>query len=471
MLENDFTNTDSNVASGSRNTHLSPSFEIFDLEDESHPTPNGHVNSTQVTSGSGSGSGEKLKHRSKPTRSMINPQATHLKQHPERGNGVFATHPIAPGSIIEESPVLIITKEQWEEGKMDDCILGEYGFCWRGGGMGIGLGSGKIFPVNDKKVQDVNPGSGSWSTKPKPDDDQVRLVTELASLFNHSSSPNVNYVRDFEKSVIRFTASRAIQPGEELCICYAADESKLWFINSDEKRQRSEGSEEETVIFPPEELVELLDGEADEERRAAEEKRIARQKRLEMMKGVPREAGRREMKKAKFFEKRKAAQEAEEAKLNGIEPKVIAPTPIRPPPSASTSASSTPSRINTPLYPAIPERTVESPSLPPPLHSTKGKSRHEHDGPVILTPELEWDDQTSAEGEEEWAGIERIKGFTEREEDEALENDSALSKYFSLDLEEIADEQWMFGWSMSMNPLLFGKYCDSLKKDYGLSPN
>jgi hypothetical protein len=72
---------------------------------------------------------------------------------------------------------------------------------------------------------------------------------------------------------------------------------------------------------------------------------------------------------------------------------------------------------------------------------------------------------------EEWAGIERIKGFTEREEDEALENDSALSKYFSLDLEEIADEQWMFGWSMSMNPLLFGKYCDSLKKDYGLSPN
>ena len=142
------------------------------------------------------------------------------------------------------------------------------------------------------------------------------------------------------------------------------------------------------------------------------------------------------MKKAKFFEKRKAAQEAEEAKLNGIGPKVIAPTPIRPAQSASTSTSSTPSRINTPLYPAIPERTVESPSLPPPLHSTKGKSRHEHDGPVILTPELEWDDQSSAEGEEEWAGIERIKGFTEREEDEALENDSALSKSLpSLELE------------------------------------
>jgi len=355
---------------------------------------------------------------------MINPQATHLKQHPERGNGVFATHPIASGSLIEESPVLLITKDQWDEGKMDDCILGEYGFCWRGGGMGIGLGSGKLISSTDEIVQDFNPGSST-----RPDDDQVRLVTDAASLFNHSSSPNINYVRDFEKSVIRFTASRAIQPGEELCICYAADETKLWFINSDEKRQMREGSEEETVIFPPEELVEMLDGEADEERRAAEEKRIARQKRLESMKGVPREAGRREMKKAKFFEKRKAAQEAEEARINGIELKpVMAPTPVRPAPSGSTSSSSTPSRIPTPLYPAIPERTVESPSLPAPLHSTKGKSRHEHDGPVILTPELEWDDQTSADGEEEWSGIERIKGFTEREEDEALANDSALSE-------------------------------------------
>lgn len=420
--------TESNVASGSRPSHLSPSFEIFDIDDDTHPQPNGHVNSITRKPAE---SGEKLKNRSKPTRSMINPQATHLKQHPERGNGVFATHSIASGSIIEESPVLIITKEQWENGNMDDCILGEYGFCWRGGGMGIGLGSGKINVfLTDKNVQDFNPGS---SLSRKPDEFQVRLVTDLASLFNHSSSPNVNYVRDFEKSVIRFTASRAIQPGEELCICYAADETKLWFINSDEKRQMREEREEDTVIFPPEELVELLDGEADEERRAAEDKKIARQKRLEAMQGVPREAGRREMKKAKFFEKRKAAQEAEEARLNGFEPKpVIAPTPVRPTQSASTPSSSpVPSRISTPLYPAIPERTVESPSLPAPLHSTKGKSRHEHDGPVILTPELEWDDQTSVEGEEEWAGIERIKGFTEREEDQALANDSALSAFIS----------------------------------------
>lgn len=437
MLGKSDSNTDSNFASCS--THLSPSFEVYDIEDETHRQPNGHVDSiAQVqrdtksgdkSNGNASASGSKLKSRSKPTRSMINPQATHLKHHPDRGNGVFATHHIASGSIIEESPVLIITKDQWDQGEMDDCILGEYGFCWRGGGMGIGLGSGKINDFQtDKEVQDVNPGIS-------PGDGQVRLVTEIASLFNHSSSPNINYVRDFEKSLIRFTASREIQPGEELCICYAADETKLWFINSDEKRQMRQGLEEdEAVIFPPTELVELLDGEADEERRALEEKRIARQKRLESMHGVPREAGRRELKKAKFFMKQKAAQEAEQAKLNGDPPilaPVLAPTPIRPPQSASTSTSSTPSRISTPLYPAIPERTVESPSLPAPLHSTKGKSRHEHDGPVVLTPDLEWDEQDTPStdtDETEWAGIERIKGFTEREEDEALENDSALSE-------------------------------------------
>jgi tRNA-specific adenosine deaminase 3 len=418
MLENETGYYDSYGASGS-STQLSSSFEVLDIQDKQ--SMNG-----QTTSGDPKG---KLKSRTAPTPSMINPQGTHLKKHPERGNGVFATRHIASGSIIEESPVLIISKDQWEEGKMDDCILGEYGFCWRGGGMGIGLGSGKIYDsLNNAIEQDVNLGSISG-----PVGDRNRLVTNVASLFNHSSNPNVNYVRDFDKSVIRFTASREIHPGEELCICYAADETKLWFVNSDEIRKTRNRmvEEEEAVHFPPVDVAELLDPEGDEERRAVEERRLARQKRMEAMQGVPREAGRRELKKAKFFMKQKAAQEAKEAELNGITlAPVVAPKPVRPPVQASSaSSSSVPSRVPTPLYPAIPERTVESPLLPAPLHSTKGKSRHEHDGPVILTPELDWNEQDSTVGEDEgeWNGVERIKGFTEREDDEALKNDSALS--------------------------------------------
>lgn len=75
-------------------------------------------------------------------RSMINPLGTYLAKHPERGNGVFASREIRAGTVIEDSPVLIITRQQWADGKMDDCILGSYAFCWRQGGLGIGLGSG-----------------------------------------------------------------------------------------------------------------------------------------------------------------------------------------------------------------------------------------------------------------------------------------------------------------------------------------
>lgn len=478
MRGNDTVNTD-NIASGSSSSaQLSPTLEKLEMNHEGHRgnTING---STEMTAHGQTQNGDKLKSRSysKPSRSMINPQGTHLKNHPDRGNGVFATRAIAAGSVIEESPVLVITKKEWEEGNMDGCILGSYGFCWRGGGMGIGLGSGKIL-VEEKKGEgsgsntdmasgsrsstpsSVSPGHGTGSgsgseSKVEPGSfpsssssstlntgSRYRLVTDTASLFNHSSSPNINYIRDYEKSVIRFTASRSIEPGEELCICYAADESKLWFINSDEARQQGE-EDDETELFPPEEVVELLEadgaGAAEEERRAAEEKKVARQKRLEAMKDVPREIGRREQKKARFFEKQRAAEEAKARAMSGngeaSTTAIVSPKPAPALQSQPINMIPTPSRTPTPNYPAIPERTVSTPSLPAPLHSSKGKSRHEHVGPVVLTLELDWNEgdhvsKSRADGnsDEEWTGIERIKGFTEREEDELLMNDEALSE-------------------------------------------
>jgi hypothetical protein len=77
----------------------------------------------------------------------VNPLGLHLRSDPTdvtRGRGVFSDRRIPAGTLIEEAPVLLITKGQWEEGKMDDCILGEYGFCWTGGGQGIGLGLGEL---------------------------------------------------------------------------------------------------------------------------------------------------------------------------------------------------------------------------------------------------------------------------------------------------------------------------------------
>ena len=73
----------------------------------------------------------------------INELGLEIREVKGRGRGVFARELIPAGRVLEESPVLLLTKEQWEEGKMNDTILGEYGFCWANGGMAIGLGLGE----------------------------------------------------------------------------------------------------------------------------------------------------------------------------------------------------------------------------------------------------------------------------------------------------------------------------------------
>lgn len=56
---------------------------------------------------------------------------------------MFANKDLRAGTKLEDAPVLVITKEQWEDGNMNDSILGEYGFCWSNGGMALGLGIGE----------------------------------------------------------------------------------------------------------------------------------------------------------------------------------------------------------------------------------------------------------------------------------------------------------------------------------------
>jgi tRNA-specific adenosine deaminase 3 len=73
----------------------------------------------------------------------LNPFNLHLRPDPVRGKGVFGSFDLPAGLLLEESPVLVVTKEEWEDGRMNDTILGEYGFCWANGGMAIGLGIGE----------------------------------------------------------------------------------------------------------------------------------------------------------------------------------------------------------------------------------------------------------------------------------------------------------------------------------------
>ncbi|KIJ64466.1 hypothetical protein HYDPIDRAFT_45162, partial [Hydnomerulius pinastri MD-312] len=98
-----------------------------------------------------------------------------------------ASRIIPAQTVIEISPVLLFTKEEYENhGK--HTLLNHYTFNWRDGRMALALG--------------------------------------LGSLFNHSSQPNVSFSVDAARECIVYTSARPINLNEELCIFYG---HHLWF--------------------------------------------------------------------------------------------------------------------------------------------------------------------------------------------------------------------------------------------------
>lgn len=85
----------------------------------------------------------------------LNPLALEIRTTPSAGRGVFATGDIPAQTIVEESPVLVLTKKEWDDGKLNDGVLGGYGFNWTAGGMGVGLGIGRS--VGDSFFSEANP--------------------------------------------------------------------------------------------------------------------------------------------------------------------------------------------------------------------------------------------------------------------------------------------------------------------------
>jgi SET domain-containing protein len=111
-----------------------------------------------------------------------------------RGRGVFATKPIATDTVIEISPVLVLSKE--ERSKAEETMLYNYIFEW-GDDYELGaLGMGYI------------------------------------SIYNHSYQSNCIYEMDFEHELMTIKTLRNIAAGEELFINYNAtpdDATPIWF--------------------------------------------------------------------------------------------------------------------------------------------------------------------------------------------------------------------------------------------------
>ena len=117
------------------------------------------------------------------------------------GRGVFAGIEIQEGSPIEFCPVIIIPEKEVDA--IHHTELHDYYFIWG------------------------------------EEDEQAAIALGYGSLYNHSYTPNADFILDLAEETINFFAIRKIKAGEEITINYhglpEADD-ELWF---DEKRRRT----------------------------------------------------------------------------------------------------------------------------------------------------------------------------------------------------------------------------------------
>ena len=110
------------------------------------------------------------------------------------GKGVFTSDSIKADTIVEISPVIVMSKE--ERKLLDQTTLHDYIFEWG----------------NDKK--------------------QCCMALGYVPIYNHSFKSNCEYEMDFDDNTIRIKTVRFIKAGEELFINYNGDwndATRLWF--------------------------------------------------------------------------------------------------------------------------------------------------------------------------------------------------------------------------------------------------
>lgn len=111
-----------------------------------------------------------------------------------KGRGVFTSEDIAPNTIIEISPVVVMNKK--ERVLLDQTLLHDYIFEWG-------------FQKN-----------------------QCCLALGYVSVYNHSYQSNCEYEMDYDEELIRIKTMRFIKAGEELFINYNGnwdDKKPVWF--------------------------------------------------------------------------------------------------------------------------------------------------------------------------------------------------------------------------------------------------
>ena len=110
------------------------------------------------------------------------------------GRGVFTSENIEEGTVIESSPVIVMSRE--ERKLLDQTLLHDYIFEW-----------------GEKK-------------------DQCCMALGYVPVYNHSYKSNCEYEMDFNNNSISIKTVRFIKAGEELFINYNGDWNdgkRVWF--------------------------------------------------------------------------------------------------------------------------------------------------------------------------------------------------------------------------------------------------
>ena len=117
-----------------------------------------------------------------------------IKKTAAKGRGVFTKEKIPAKTMIEESPVIVMSAE--DRMHIDKTLLHNYIFAW-----------GK-------------------------NEDQCCMALGLIPVYNHSYESNCEYFMDFEEEIIEVKTVREIAAGEELTINYNGDwndNRPIWF--------------------------------------------------------------------------------------------------------------------------------------------------------------------------------------------------------------------------------------------------
>lgn len=126
---------------------------------------------------------------------MLHIPSLYIGPSPLGGRGVFTAEAIEPQSIIEISPVIVLSPADLK--LIHQTHLHDYYFLWENSQCAIALGYG--------------------------------------SLYNHATSPNADYRMNYHDHTISFFCTQPIGVGEEITVNYVAggnERGELWFQQS-----------------------------------------------------------------------------------------------------------------------------------------------------------------------------------------------------------------------------------------------